>query len=108
MLVVDNQSIMGAGLERLLGQIEAFEVLGVSPENELTLVQEIWRLLPDIIVLVQDSQVIEPGRLLDLLPDYGRLRIVQVSIDSNTVQIFDKQEITINHHGALFDQLKNK
>jgi chemotaxis response regulator CheB len=105
-LVVDNQGIMGAGLEKLISADQAIEVLGIVVPDEPTLVQEIWRIQPDIIILISESEVISPCQLLERLGDYGRLRIILVSENSNVMDVYDKQQITARNQDSLLAQLK--
>lgn len=105
-LVVDNQGIMGAGLEKLLAGDQALEVSGITTRNELILVQEIQRLQPDTIILVLESEIISPCRLLELLQYYGRFRIIMVSINSNNIEVYDRQEIVACNQDSLLTKLK--
>lgn len=104
-LIVDNQGMMGAGVERLLAADLSLEVIGVVAKNEATLVKEIWRLQPDTIILTLESHGASPLLLLELLYDYGRLRIIVVSAKDNTFEVYDKQQI-ITNPAALIDQIK--
>ena len=54
-LVVDNHEIMGAGLEKLLSSEQAFEVWGFTTPDESALIDEIWRLQPDTVILAAES-----------------------------------------------------
>ncbi len=107
-LIVDNQGIMGAGLERLLSEEPALEVFGVTVDGEKMLIQEIWRLQPDSIILIEESEGISPIRLMKLLKDYGRLRIIVVSTNSNVFEVYDKQQILTGSYLTLMEQLKDK
>lgn len=106
-LVVDNQPLMGAGLERLLAAEEQLQVIGVTFRSEEELVQDIWRTTPDILILTVEPQPINPYHLWQQLADYGRLCIIQISLYSNTVQIFDMQQLTIHdqHHAGENEDL---
>ena len=96
-LIVDNEGIMGAGLESLL-----------SEERESDLIQEIKRFQPDIIILILESYGLSPGRLLELLGDYGRLRFILVSIESKMFEVYDKQQSFESNRITLLEQLKDK
>jgi len=103
---VDNQGIMGAGLETLISGDADLEVLGVAMADEQNLVQEIQRIQPDTIILILESEVISAGRLLDSLSDYGRLRIIQVSTESNVIGVYDKQHVVTQNQDSLISKLK--
>ena len=107
-LIVDHQGLLGAGLSSLLANESPFEVLGTTGENETSLVQAIWHLRPEIVLLAADYPVVHPLRLFDLLPDYGRLRIILVRESSDVIEDFQKEETTIDSSTALIDLLKRK
>lgn len=96
-LIVDNQGMMGAGLESLLSTEKSLEVLGITINNGADLVHEIWRMRPGTIILIAESQPVTPIRLLELLADYGRLRIISVSMNNNNVTIYEKQQVEIGN-----------
>jgi DNA-binding NarL/FixJ family response regulator len=106
-LIVDNQGIMGAGIEKLLSEEGSLEVFGLPTESEEGLVQNILSLQPDIIILILESQSTTSARLFELLPDYGRLRIILVSMNSNLVEVFDKKQITANNLATFVGKIKN-
>lgn len=105
-LVVDNQGIMGAGLVNLISGDPTFDVLGVTNTNEEILVQEIWQIQPDIIILILESEGISPCRLLDLLEGYGRLRIILVSVDNNDIGVYDRQHTITQNQDSLISKLR--
>lgn len=102
-LIVDNQPLMGAGLERLLAAEEQLQVIGVTFRSEEQLVQDIWRATPDILILTVEPRPISPYQLWQQLAGYGRLCIIQISLYSNTVQIFDMQQLTIHDQNHAND-----
>jgi DNA-binding NarL/FixJ family response regulator len=104
-LVVDNDEILGAGLENLLSNEESLKVWGVATQEESVLIDEIQRSQPDTVILIAESKLSNPTRLFTLLPGYGRLRIILVSIDSNILEIYDKQQITANNWLSLVTKL---
>jgi DNA-binding NarL/FixJ family response regulator len=107
-LIVDNQGLMGAGMEKLLSEEPSLEVFGITTESETALVQNISRLQPDIIILILESQETTPIRLLELLLDYGRLRIIRVSLNSNMFEVYEKQQMITNSWVTLLSQVKTK
>lgn len=104
-LVVDTQGIMGASLEKFLTEEPLVEVYGLVWEEKTDLVQEILRLLPDTIIMVFESGLMTPNQLLDALPDYGRIRIILVSVISNVIDVYDRQHIQVDNYFDLINQL---
>lgn len=104
-LIVGNQGIMGAGLENLLSGEQALDVLGVEAQNEDTLLENIRQIKPDTIILILESQSMSPCRLLEALPDYGRLRIISVSAESNVFDVYERKHITAQNQDSLLSHL---
>jgi DNA-binding NarL/FixJ family response regulator len=100
-LVIDNKSIMGAGVEALLSGSHQFQVVGTTPQDENDLVHRIWQYLPDVIILSHHSGLIEPSRLLDLLKDYHSFRLIVVWEDNNTMEVYEKRQITAREQSDL-------
>jgi len=107
-LIVDNQPLMGAGLERLLAAEDRLQVFGVTAPTPDDLVEAIRQAVPDVLVMTKETQPIDPYQLYQRLGDYGRLRIIQISLHSNTIQVFEmKQLVMVAHHPAPDDDLND-
>ena len=107
-LIVDTQGIMGASLEKFLSEEPFIEVYGLVWEEDTDLVGEIYRLQPDTVVLILESEVMSPSQLLDALPNYGRIRIILVSAISNIIGVYDRDHILADNPGAFIEQLRVK
>ena len=107
-LIVDTQGIMGASLEKFLSEEPFIEVYGLVWEEDTDLVGEIYRLQPDTVVLILESEVMSPSQLLDALPNYGRIRIILVSAISNIIDVYDRDHILADNPGAFIEQLRVK
>lgn len=105
-LIVNNDEILGAGLENLLSNEGSLEVSGIATQDEAVLISEIQRLQPDTVILMAESRLSNPSRLFARLPEYGRLRIILVSIESNVLEIYDKQQIAANNWLSFMTKLK--
>ncbi len=102
--IASDEGLMGAGLQRLLGEEPSLVVRNCLLGNEASLITEIQRSLPDIVVLTS-AEAVSPVRLLELLPDYGRLRIILVSLTDNTIEVYDRQRIRVENESAFLDQI---
>ena len=90
-LVVENESLLGAGIERLLAGETGLNVGGATPPNETTLIDTIKQLQPDVIILDEASLLTIPIRVVNNLLDYPGLWVVMVSVNDNRVQIYHKK-----------------
>ena len=100
-LVIDNRSIMGAGVETLLSNSGQLQVVGTTPQDEADLVASIWQLSPDVIILSSQAQLTDPVRLLNLLKDYRSFRLIVVSEDDNTMEVYEKRQMTARQQSDL-------
>ncbi|MCA9975835.1 MAG: response regulator transcription factor [Anaerolineales bacterium] len=100
-LVIDNRTIMGAGVETLLSNRINLQVIGTTPKDEADLVRNVWQFSPDVIILSHQSQITNPVRLLSLLNNYRSFRLIVVSEDDNTMEIYEKRQVTASHHSDL-------
>ena len=100
-LVVDNHSILGTGVEELLSNIDQLQIIGVNPADEVDLLQDIWQLVPDVIILSDRSSIISPTQLLFQLKYYPSVRLIVVSEDENTLDIYDKRQIMTRQRADL-------
>lgn len=103
-LVVDNRSIFGAGVEQLLSNTNTqqhLQIAGIVPQDELELIREVWRYSPDVIILSNQSQVTNPIKLISLLKDYQRFRLIVVSETDNTIEVYEKRHIVAKQQTDL-------
>jgi DNA-binding NarL/FixJ family response regulator len=96
-LVVENRTLLGAGVENLLSGQASMDVRGATPDDEKELIQAIVKFQPDVVVLVNDTASSPLCHLFDYLADYPQLRIVTVSLDGSPVQIYDRRQTSILH-----------
>jgi chemotaxis response regulator CheB len=100
-LVIDNHTIMGAGVEALLSNSKNLQIIGTTPQTEDDLVQDVWQFSPDVIILNYQSEITDPVRLLSLLNHYRSFRLIVVSEDDNTMEIYEKRQVTASHRSDL-------
>lgn len=106
-LVIDNRSILGAGVETLLSNSGHLQVVGSVPNDEMDLLRHVWRFTPDVIVLSSQSQLTNPIRLLSLLKNYGSFRLIVVSEDDNTMEVYEKRQVTARGQDDLATAIRH-
>jgi DNA-binding NarL/FixJ family response regulator len=92
-LVVENQLLLGAGLQSLLTNKTGLDVTGISPGDQEELVREIRRSQPDVVLLNADSRLADPADLLALLGNDPAGRVLAFNANNNLVRIYTKQEV---------------
>jgi DNA-binding NarL/FixJ family response regulator len=100
-MVVENQSVFGAGVQRLLAGAAGLEVIEFSPGDYAELIQEIRRVQPDVIVLDEVTHLADPIRLLSFLQGHPELRLMVVSPNDNLVRVYDKYQVLVTQAADL-------
>ena len=107
-LIVENQLLLGAGLQRLLSDETDLDVIGISPRNQLELVQEIRQLKPDVVFLDRDSRLIDATDLLSFLEDFLELRVVVINTNDHLAHIYNRRETQLCQATDLFDIIQER
>ncbi len=103
-LVIENQQLLGAGIENLLRREVDLNVLGITPKDEKTLLDTMHRYRPDVVVL--DEASTDATRLSALLQDSPELLLVVVSADDHLVRLYESRNVTIVEAAELADLIR--
>jgi len=95
-LIVENESLLGAGIEHLLAGEADLNVVGIARADEAVLLEKIKLSQPDVVILDEATCLTNAMKLLAHLQDCPKLRVIVVSANDNVVQIFDKQQVLVN------------
>ena len=99
-LIVENKKLLGASIQSLLASMN-FNVCGIMPQNERDLLEAIWFVRPDVMILDKDSQLTSPTRLLNQLKTYPNLRLIVVNANAHTMKIYDQKELKASSTASL-------
>lgn len=104
-LILDNKSLLGAGLEKLLVADKQLQVLGTNTRNELDLVAEIQEAKPDTVIL--DAELHTPcmTKLWHCLQTQPHMQIILVRVGCNVVEIFGRRQFVVEHETDLIDAI---
>ena len=94
-LIVPGDSLLGAGIESLLSKDSRLEIQGLDTDDEATLIEEVKRYQPNVIVLEEVESLADSVDLLNLFSFSPHLRVVGVSSDSGLVKVYDKNQFSI-------------
>ena len=100
-LIVENCSLLGAGIESLLAQESDFEVVGCSPQNEMDFISIVGKLKPDVIIIHDTSIFTDPARMLTRLTIDLNHRLLMVSNTKNQVGTFWSSAVTVTSGDSL-------
>ncbi len=93
-LVVEND-LLGQAVKSLLSRVKGFDIVGYAPRDESELVKEIKRVRPAVVVLAAATKLTDPDSLVCRFDEEWNLRVVAVSVDDNTVRVYDKRQVLI-------------
>ncbi len=105
-LILENQLLVGAGLQVLLSREADLEVFGIPFLNSEDLARVINESEPDVIVLDEIGHLTRLTGLLPLLNNVSKLRIVVVSSQDNLIRIYNKHEVLVTHASQLINIIR--
>lgn len=100
-LIVENRSLFGAGIESLLAQESDFEIVGCSPKNEMDLISIVGKLKPDLIIIHDISIFTDPIRMLTHLTIDLNHRLLMVSNTKNLVCLYLSGAVPVTSGDSL-------
>ena len=107
-LIVENQTLLGAGVHSLLGDETGLEIRGISPHDQTELIEDIGRFQPDVLIVNKGSHLIAPLNLLAALENHSRVQVIVVSADDNQVCIYDKRQLVVKRAGDFRDMISER
>lgn len=102
-----REDLLGRAVELLLTNRKKWEVIRISDNNRLdTLFQEVERVDPNVVIIYQgdcasDTQI--PAQLLQGRPG---LKVITVSLENNSMEVYNKQKVLIKDVSDLLSVLE--
>lgn len=100
-LVLDNEHVLSAGIETLLRNAAAIEVHGLQLDSQHRILETIHRLKPATIILDKHSTLTNALELLHLFDGDYPEQIIEISSQTEQVQVYERHWITIRHISEL-------
>lgn len=94
-LVFGNELLLSAGVANLLSREADLEIVNAMSGDTATLVEQIQAYRPDVVVLDEVTYLSVRTELLASFETYPELRVVMVSQESNLIQIYQGQQVSI-------------
>ena len=91
-LLIKSGSLQDEGVESLLRQEIDLQVSGITPTDETTLLGDIERVRPDVILL-NEVEPSDATRIFALLQGTPAVRMFVVRLNTNTIDVYQKQQI---------------
>jgi len=103
-LLIKSGSLLDEGVESLLKDEVDLEVADATASDEATLLEDIARVHPDVILL-NEVDPLQATRILELLKSAPTVRVIVTRLSSNTVDVYDKQEVNLTESADLVSLL---
>lgn len=109
-IVVGASSLFEEGVTKLLAEEPNLQVSSITYIDDVTLLQEISHAQPDMVVL-NEARLLDSVRtvelLMKILEDLTNSQVIVIRPDSNTIDIYEKREITAYEGGDLLALIRN-
>ena len=100
-LIVENETLLGAGIENLLRDAAAVEVHGIQPDSANRLLEAIRQLKPDTVILDKQSTLLNALQLLDFFDGDYPEQIIEMNPQTELVQIYQRHWVAIKQIAEL-------
>ncbi len=97
-----REDLLGRGVEFFLNSRSEWEVIRISDKQGADfLTQEVERLKPDVVIIYQGNCNGDMPVPMHLLEGRPQLKVITVSLENNSVEIYNKQKVWLKEVGDL-------
>ena len=111
-LLLGRDDLFRQAVEHLITESKNWRVAGILDEHEVdVLIREIGRVKPYVVVISQSDFSHELDLPSKLMQNYPDIKIITISSESNLVEVYNKQEISIEQAAdflSIIDQCPHK
>lgn len=104
-LLIESGLFIGGVIHSLFEEHERLNVTVAAPNNTRELLRAVERNKPDIVVIDDTVNITYLDQLLRYMQRTSGMRVVVVNTDSNSLSIYDKQDVTVTQKADLFSIL---
>lgn len=105
-LILENESLLGASIECILKNDIDLKVSGLSSFDRGTLVNEIMSVQPDVLILENICHLFDLAKFVFLMKEIPKLRLIVISAADNSFQIYDKHEVFLTDTTDLITAIR--
>lgn len=100
-LLVKSEGLLSAGIESLLRNQAELLVQSIAPINEATLIREIRRICPDVIIVDQSYATGRLCQFISRLQECPQVRLMVVNDHHSLIQVYGWQQVIISRAADL-------
>lgn len=91
-----QDDLLSSSVELFLTAQKGWHVLKISQgENFETLILEVEKVHPDVVIIQQGNHASKSYPLMKLIQDHPKLRVITVSLRNNVMEVYSKQNVLI-------------
>jgi hypothetical protein len=106
-LLWGHENLLGYSVELLLNAANDLDLVKVSADQGVDgLVAQVESIHPDVVIIYQLNSAFDPHLMTRLMQNQLWLKVVLVHLESNSVEIFNKQKVWINESPDLLSIVK--
>lgn len=91
-----GENLLGSVVESLLDSQNMWRIVRISDDHDKSvIIKNIKDLKPGVLIVYKKEELVEVQLLIQLLDECPDLKIITVSPQSNSVQIYNKQRVWI-------------
>ncbi len=94
-LVIQGQHLLAAGVLNVLSSDQDLHVFDAASSDEITLLEEIKKVDPEVLVLVNNSKYSDCVSLFSLLASCYGLRVIIIEERNNQMYIYERQALEV-------------
>lgn len=107
-LVWGKGEILTEAVESLLNSLPAFEVIKLMGSNDVDdLLRQVSLHMPEVVILCQNMNEVDSTLLLRLLQIQIDLKVIILSLESNMLQVYNKQHYFLQDAGDLLSVVQS-
>jgi hypothetical protein len=94
---------LGRGVEFFLASRKEWEVIRITDNFDANyLYQEVERVKPDVVIIYQGDCADDTDVPAQLMKDRPNLKVITVSLENNSVEVYSKQQVMVTEVSDLF------
>lgn len=102
-LIIGNDTLIGAGTENLLRKQNTVDVYGIAAEPTSSLLLSIINIQPRIVIVDSHTSPLTADQLWQMFSQFGDLYLVEINAFTPYVRVFTKNQIWLTRLTGLVD-----
>ncbi len=99
-----REELLVDALERLLFYQSDWQVVRFSSDwDDATLLYELKRVVPDVLIVSESVLATDGDRLIQVVEECPRLKIITINLENNLISIYHKQTLSIKEASDLLE-----